>query len=355
MKAPLACALFLSLVCGLPGLAAAQEEMLDPPSFTAAVDVNVVNVDVRVTDADGKPITGLRQRDFELFEDGKRVDIANFAAVERGISSEDREETPAPSSAAAEAPSPSVAASPEDAWNLIVYVDNFNLRPGNRARVLKQLRDFLGRELRPRDRVMLVSYDLGLAVRLPFTSDPAAVSAALTQTEKLATRGSSSDTDRQHAFRQIMTVQEASLADPQPKPCPLDIARPAHDYAQLRRDEVLRSLGSLTVLVNSLSGVPGRKAVLYVSDGIPAVPGEEVFQFLAGSAVVAPRPAWGRATEATRRRTTMEMVTAKGEAAALQPASPRNWTRWPSTTRRRSDPGPTRPSPRRPSTPRATA
>ena len=38
------------------------------------------------------------------------------------------------------------------------------------------------------------------------------------------------------------------------------------------RDEALRTIGALKVLVNSLSGIPGRKAVLYVSDGIPVTP-----------------------------------------------------------------------------------
>jgi VWFA-related protein len=42
----------------------------------------------------------------------------------------------------------------------------------------------------------------------------------------------------------------------------------------------VQSLGALTMMVNSLSGVPGRKAVLHVSDGLPATPGEELFQFL---------------------------------------------------------------------------
>ena len=280
MKAQLTCALLLSLAC-FPALAAAQE-MLDPPSFTEAVEVNVVNVDVRVTDSNGRPITGLRKRDFELFEDGKRVDISNFAAVVGGVSREDRDETPPAGAATSAAEDTAVAAAPEDAWNLIVYVDNFNLHPGNRARALQQLRDFLGRELRPRDRVMVVSYEQGFTVRLPFSSDPAAVSAALAEVEKLATGGASIDLQRQQAFRQVMSIQEASVADfKDPLPCPLEIARPAHDFAQVRRDEVMRNLGSLTVLVNSLSGVPGRKAVLYVSDGIPAVPGEEVFQFLA--------------------------------------------------------------------------
>src|SRR4029077_17408685 len=84
-----------------------------------------------------------------------------------------------------------------------------------------------------------------------------------------------------HAFENILSIQTNALSENQPHACPMDIARPAHDFAAARRDEVFRTLGGLTVLVNSLSGVPGRKALLYVSDGLPVTPGEEVFQFLA--------------------------------------------------------------------------
>jgi VWFA-related protein len=266
-----------------PALAAAPPgDMVAPPSFTEAVEVHVVNVDVRVTDANGKPVTGLRKQDFELFEDGKRVGISNFNTVENGVSTEPAESVQPAAPAPALDTAVSSAVSPEDAWTLVDYVDNFNIHPGNRTRAVRQVRDFLSRQLAPGDRVMLVTYDLGVKVRLPFTSDPAAIDTALREVEGLATRGGSSDLQRQQAFREIMTVQEASVSDPvKPLPCPLSISRPAHDFAELRRDEVQRTLGALTVLVNSLSGVPGRKAVLHVSDGIPAVPGEEVFQFLA--------------------------------------------------------------------------
>jgi VWFA-related protein len=253
---------------------APPDEMLAPPSFEEAVEVNVVNVDVRATDSKGRPVTDLVKRDFELFEDGKRVEITNFAVVERGVS----RARPEPARGQEE----SAAAVAEDAWTLVVYVDNFDIQAGHRARALRQVRDFLGRQLAPGDRVMVVSYDQGLKVRLPFTSDPAAVGAALTEMEGLAAHGPAIDLQRQQALREILMIQEAALTDPrQQTPCPLAIARPAHDFADARRDEVLRTLGALTVMVNSLSGVPGRKAVLHVSDGIPATPGEEVFQFLA--------------------------------------------------------------------------
>lgn len=272
-KARLAC-LPLTL-CAFALAAAPPEPMLAPPSFKEAVEVNVVNVDVRVTDRDGQPVTDLRKGDFELFEDGKRVPISHFDVVTGGAV---RSGSPEAGATGDSGTAPPAA---EDAWNLVVYVDNFDLHPGNRTRALRRLRETLAGLLAPGDRVMLVSYDLGVRIQLPFTADPAAIDEALARMEGLAVRGIEIDNRRRQAYTEILTIQEAALVDVKPTPCPLRIATPAHDFAQSRRDEVVRSLGAMTVLVNSLSGVPGRKALLHVSDGLPASPGEEVFQFLA--------------------------------------------------------------------------
>jgi len=45
------------------------------------IDVNVVNVDVAVTDRAGNPVRGLTRDDFEIFEDGKLQKVTNFYAV----------------------------------------------------------------------------------------------------------------------------------------------------------------------------------------------------------------------------------------------------------------------------------
>ncbi|NIM62435.1 MAG: hypothetical protein GTO30_12550, partial [Acidobacteria bacterium] len=42
----------------------------------------MVEVDVQVTDRQGKPVRGLTVADFEIFEDGRRVEITNFRVVE---------------------------------------------------------------------------------------------------------------------------------------------------------------------------------------------------------------------------------------------------------------------------------
>ncbi|HSS75919.1 MAG TPA: VWA domain-containing protein [Thermoanaerobaculia bacterium] len=263
------------------GLAAAappaRSAVNDPGTIHEAVDVNVVNVEVYVTDASGKPVTGLRERDFEVREDGRRVSISNFAALAgSGVAARkpaapaDRPEAPGSTSEPAAEP-----------WSLIVFVDNFDIHPASRTRALRQVREFLANHLAAEDRVMVASLDAGLRIWLPFSTDRAAVDASLKSVEGLAAQGPSIDRARRQAYQNIMTIQEAALSVPNPHACPQEISRPAHDFAAARRNEVFHTLGGLTVLINSLSGVPGRKALLYVSDGLPVTPGEEVFQFLA--------------------------------------------------------------------------
>jgi VWFA-related protein len=250
------------LLLALP--AAAQPSK---PSFEGAVEVNVVNVDVAVTDRQGNRVTGLKKEDFEVLEDGKRVEVVNFDALEGGAGGLTGDGAPR---------------DPEEAWTLAIFFDDANIQPSHRARVLQQLHDFLAHKTAPGDRVMLATNDLSLHIRVPFTSDLAALDRGFQEISALPARGAESERDRTHAVDSIVQrIQVAQAGSSDLVPCPLDIATPAQTYAGARRQEVLRSLGALKVLVNSLSGMPGRKAVLHVSDGIPMTPGEEVFQFLA--------------------------------------------------------------------------
>lgn len=273
---PLLRCLPLMLACAPAALhGQASQAPSSETSFGDSVDVNVVNVDVYVSDKNGRRVTDLQKTDFELFEDGKPVPITNFEVVAgRAVEAASAPRAPAPRAAA--------TAAPDDALNLVVLFDNSNMKPAGRTRAARQLREFLTRSLAPGDRIMLVSQGLGLKVHLPFSNDPAAVARELDEIQRLAAQGIQSDQDRRLAFQSIMDIQQASIISPDPLPCPLSISAPAHTYASSRRDEVRRALGSLTVLVNSLSGVPGRKALLHVSDGLPMTPGEEVFEMLVG-------------------------------------------------------------------------
>lgn len=51
-------------------------------TFVESVDVEVIEVDVVVTDRKGRPVRGLGREDFELYADGERIEISNFAEFE---------------------------------------------------------------------------------------------------------------------------------------------------------------------------------------------------------------------------------------------------------------------------------
>lgn len=257
---------------------AAQPKPSDP-RFGEAVDVNVVNVDVFVADRNGRPVQGLQRGDFEILEDGKRVEVTNFEAFQVGGLEGNSEASPIDSAA------PGAETAPEDRLSLVVFFDNANLRPENRARVLGQLRDFLGKAVGPKDQVMIVTHSLSLQVRLPFTSDTAKIQAVLDQIGKMPATGGEADSARRQALSEISSIRDLSnrenpLAGQLESPCAPRIVHPVENYARSVREEVIRSLSATKVLVNSLAGLPGQKALLHVSDGLPLTPGEELFQVL---------------------------------------------------------------------------
>ncbi|HYO16944.1 MAG TPA: VWA domain-containing protein, partial [Thermoanaerobaculia bacterium] len=281
MTSRFACRILIAL--GLVGPALAAQQTSPPPEFGEVIEVNVVNVEVYVTDKAGNPVKGLKRGDFELFEDGRKVEVTNFEAIDRELvqiaAAPNAPQMPA--SAAPAAPQTPQTA-PEERLNLIVYVDNFNIRPTNRAKVLQSLQDFLQGQLAPGDRVMLVTNDLGRPrVRVPFTADPAVLTAGLDEIGRLSANGGEIDRSRRTTFEAIMNLHRMAYETPiDLVPCDRELARLAHGFAASVRSEVLRTLGAMKLMVNSLAGIPGRKALLHVSDGIPLTPGEEMFQLL---------------------------------------------------------------------------
>jgi VWFA-related protein len=284
MRCPSA-ALLLLLVPALATFAApplrAQLQAGQAP-FLEQVQVDVVNVDVHVTDASGQPVPGLGKGDFEILEDGKPVKITNFEAVTGDrVPARETAAAPPPSGAVPAATATPAAPAPglaeEQRFHLVVYVDDFNLRPAHRARVLAAIRKLVAQELNPADRVMLVSYDQGVHVRLPFTSDRAAIASTLDRMAGIATTNTI-DSQRRTVLRDLFEMRDARKR--RGDPCDTQIEQPIAAYAESSRQEVLRSIRGLTLLVNSLAGVPGRKALLHVSDGLQLTPGEDLYEVL---------------------------------------------------------------------------
>lgn len=248
------------LVCSLllAGRSAAAQQTPPPEeSFADEIEVSLVNLEVVVTDKKGKPMAGLVREDFEVLEDGKPVEITNFYAesmAERAAEAGKAEARPI-----------------DQRLNLVVFVDDFNTEQESRNAILDGVRDFLGTFLAPGDQVMVVRFGRSLEVRKPFTSDPAQVLSELEVIRKLASNLANRESSRDHHIEVIIDGLEATGGWG-----PVAEAR-IREYAEVETSYVAASLGALETVVGWLAGLPGRKAVLYVSDGLPAVPGEDLF------------------------------------------------------------------------------
>jgi VWFA-related protein len=249
----------------------AQQAPIPDQPFAESIDVSVANVEVYVTDRDGRAVRGLTQKDFDLFVDGKKVEIVNFSEIAEGSPVPAPEAPPVPQTAGA-APVPQAAPAPEaPPLSLVVFVDNDNLRPFGRNRVLRQLKDFLGSAVGPRDRVMIVTHEQGITVRRPLSPGKESLAADLAKLEKLAARGVIQDS---HARSTLEAMQDLTCDRVD------EMQQIARAYTQGAENDAKLTLSSLASVVESLSGLEGRKAILYVSDGLEMHPGEQMFELI---------------------------------------------------------------------------
>jgi len=240
------------------------------PLFVERVDVNVVNVEVFVTDDAGRRVTGLERDDFEILQDGKPVEISNFFAVARPSRLDLAIERGRDDGGAVLTPESDLPA--EQQLNLLVYVDHFNLHPQNRKRALDELRGFLEDRMFQGDRVMLVGYDGQLDVVQPFTRDWNEVRNGLDRLGRMKALRPRDDAQRRQVLSTIRLAHEEDDAQ-----MALSFVR---SYVQEQQVELRRSTAALGKTVRAMAGLPGRRAVLYVSDGLPQRPGEELYEYM---------------------------------------------------------------------------
>jgi VWFA-related protein len=253
-KTSLATLGLLLLLGGLP--AGAQEAPTAEESFTDQIEVSLVNLEVIVTDKKGKLVPDLQKEDFEVLEDGKPVEVTNFYA-----------ENNQPAAGGNEG---KTAARPIDQrLNLVVFVDDYNSETRNRSSILEGARDFLGKSISPGDQVMVVRFGRSLEVRKPFTPNLTEVLAELDVIGKLAGDLAGRESSRDHQLQGVFDALEMGgwgTAEDR-----------IRQYAEVETSYTAASLSALETVVGWLSGVPGRKAILYVSDGLPSVPGEDLY------------------------------------------------------------------------------
>jgi VWFA-related protein len=267
---------------------AEQREAVGGLTFLEEVEVTVVNIEVHVRDKDGRPVPDLTIDDFEVLQDGQIRNLTNFLYIDESFRPTTKELALAP-------PTPIQARSPvveqaagkvEPAQpaikpiHLVVYIDNENLRPFDRNRVLGHVRRFLADTVRPGVEAMIVSYQGSMDVVTPFTSDPQELANGL---RELRTRtGGRVNRDSEHAalVRDIDRMRREEMNQTGDDPLSQRSSFVYEDligYAERVAAETVRDLAAINRVSATLTGLPGRKALIYVSSGLPMVPAKDLF------------------------------------------------------------------------------
>jgi VWFA-related protein len=233
------------------------------PPVTENVDVTVTNVDVFVTDSKGQRVTGLKADDFEVKQDGIPQKITNFYAVSGGkVLFEDGTSVPFDVKEPAAPQVPQVVQA-----HYVFYIDNQNIQPQSRNRMFKRLKEFIQQSVGPNAEGMIVTYARSLKVRKNFTSHPNELVATLEDIELDTGGGTNTVSDQRDALQRINDAKSATEA-----------MNYAQQYSKSLRNDLEFTTDALVETISSLAGLQGRKNLVYVSEGLPAMAGLELYE-----------------------------------------------------------------------------
>jgi VWFA-related protein len=247
--------------------------------FGETVEVRIANIDVVVTTKDGRHVENLTRDDFELVVNGSPRPVSHFA--------EYRDGTPLPTAeATAESPSAAeaVAAVPKRKQLIVFFIDAYSLDMRRRVQAVEAMRKFVKTTLRDDDEAMVAIWNRRLSIPQTFTSDKAAIDAALAT---VATgTGGSLGRDRQLVELLVRSaMQEAEVSGGLNVAAAMRAAygtaiTHVNHHAEEQRKLAQNMVDALEELCRGIAGAEGKKSIILVGENFPRHPGLGLYQFV---------------------------------------------------------------------------
>jgi VWFA-related protein len=263
----------LLLLFALPTFAAPQTPVI--PHAAENVEVSIVNVDAVVVDKNGNRVPALRRDDFDIFENGVRQPITNFAEY-----SPHQESALATAAAAASQPP-----APQQR-SIIVFVERFQLPAFRSDPMFGAMKKLLHDSARPGDRVMVVSWNRGIVgIRQDFTDDLSKVDKAL---DAIASRTVTVNHDPMDEARRELADVKAFASDSKAfagaKQLVAEDAgvsffteQSSRGLARVAMLDEKRKVETLKALMRSMAGAEGKKVLLLATHRLSEFAGAEAF------------------------------------------------------------------------------
>jgi len=242
-----------------------QEKPASEKEDVVRISVTLVQVDAVVTDKKGAPVTDLQKDDFEIYEDGKRQFITNFSFVSTMPSVTPEPRLTPPVSKSAPVPAPPVRLKPEHVRRTIaIVIDDLNISIGSAEAVRYNLRKFVDEEMKPGDLVAIIRASGGMGALQQFTADKRQLYPAIERirSNPRAAQIGAFEPIRDETLQSQTkgTISDAGDAGKQK----------LRDDSEDFREQIFAVgvLGALNYVVRGLRELPGRKSVMFISDGL---------------------------------------------------------------------------------------
>lgn len=253
-----------------------------PPATLPAVRTELVQLDVTVSDKDGRNVSGLTASDFVLIEDGRPQALSHFATGGRpGVEAAAPAAAPAVPAAPAATPvaPPPPPAAPRGR-HLVLLVDDLHTAPANLPQAQEAMRRFVREQIAGDDRVAVVTTSGSGGVFQDFTSDSEALVRAISRVrsryEPVEALGRPYLSEHQAELIDRGDVEALRVATEELLQIDdylgEELAK-TQAYNQARRMVVemtqrsRRALAVIESVVRGLAPITGRKVVVLASDG----------------------------------------------------------------------------------------
>jgi VWFA-related protein len=267
-----------AVLAALAAPRAAAQGPEELPPLVEEITIEVVNVDVVVTDRRGRPVPGLTAEDFVLFEDGKRREVTNFYAFNDGRVRQTAEP------AADAAPPGGNGRWPEQTLRrrMALLFDSNSLEKRDRDHAIDALERFILEQFDGTYEWSVIAYSNKLQLMQPFTDDKTTVLAALAKVRALPVPNR-----HEHAWDPILSESDPVVSRTDSVfgfGARQAIDQSNSDYLTRQefqvRDRMLSILQrfddtarAVVEAMRAFSGHDGRKSLVLVTGGLEIVPG----------------------------------------------------------------------------------
>lgn len=280
----------LFITCVIAGILASTPLAIgaeqEPPDHVGGLvridtyDHTTVSIDVFVRDGDDNPVTGLKREQFHLFQNDSEVPISNFTVFSQAVF-----DPHSPESALGVDIKAGDQARLDEAKPIyiILFIDNQFLRYSDRNRVLQALRGSVEEIMRGPVQIMVANRQEKLEIVQPFTDDPRAIKDALRLLRMEKARLDDRDEEHQRIEREIQRAEKNKSHTRSGREQEIsDLFTKLQVFVEEEGYHLEQSLSAIQKTTSALTGVTGRKYLVYVSNGLPLGLGKDLFHQFAG-------------------------------------------------------------------------